>query len=90
MVDGSGHGQSRLLGCLAPRCVTSALTTTLAWCRSAPLCRCSAAAASAVVALLLGLNVARTYQDKLRQFLADVAGEQSGSFMAAAPSQKAE
>ena len=35
-----------------------------------------AAAAGAVAALLLGLNVARTYQDKLRQFLADVAGDQ--------------
>ena len=29
-----------------------------------------------MAALLLGLNVARTYQDKLRQFLADVAGDQ--------------
>jgi hypothetical protein len=33
-------------------------------------------AAAAIAALLLGLNVALTYQDKLRQFLADVAGEQ--------------
>jgi hypothetical protein len=29
-----------------------------------------------VAALLLGLNVARTYQEKLRQFLADVTGDQ--------------
>ncbi|KAL4859320.1 hypothetical protein ACK3TF_001057 [Chlorella vulgaris] len=32
--------------------------------------------AGAVAALLLGLNVARTYQEKLRQFLADVTGDQ--------------
>lgn len=40
-------------------------------------------AAGALAALLLGLNVARTYQDKLRQFLADVAGDQVS--MAGAP-----
>lgn len=40
-------------------------------------------AAAAVAALLLGLNVARTYQERLRQFLSDIAGE-SGSSLAAA------
>lgn len=41
-------------------------------------------AAGAAAALLLGLNVARTYQDKLRAFLADVAGDASGGGVAAA------
>ena len=42
------------------------------------------------MALLLGLNVVRTYQDKLRQFLADVAGEQPGAGLGAAPVEKVE
>ncbi|KAL4458504.1 hypothetical protein ABPG75_013369 [Micractinium tetrahymenae] len=46
--------------------------------------------AGALVALLLGLNVARTYQDKLRAFLADVAGEQPGSGFGGAPTEKVE
>jgi hypothetical protein len=49
------------------------------WCGSAGACNavlppCSVAAA-ALAAVLLGLNVMRTSQEKLRAFLADVAGD---------------
>ena len=47
-------------------------------------------AAAAVVALLLGLNVARTYQERLRQFLSDIAGESGSSLAAAAGGAKAD
>ncbi|PSC71398.1 ATP-dependent helicase deoxyribonuclease subunit B [Micractinium conductrix] len=46
--------------------------------------------AGAFVALLLGLNVARTYRDKLAAFLADVAGEAPGTGLGAPPVEKAE
>ncbi len=60
-------------------------------CSFSPSCTCPALAASALVALLLGLNVVRTYQDKLRQFLADVAGEQPSAAVAVgAPAAKFE
>lgn len=49
-----------------------------------PCPRTPVPAAGAIAALLLGINVALTYQDKLRQFLADVAGDQSGGGLAAA------
>ena len=56
-------------------CLSLCLPTPFAFLsRYTPCSPC--AAAGAVAALLLGLNVARTYQDKLRQFLADVAGDQ--------------
>lgn len=42
------------------------------------------------MALLLGLNVARTYQDKLQAFLADVAGEQPGAGFGGTPTEKVE
>lgn len=58
--------------------------------RSDPAASSPAAAAGAIAALLLGLNVARTHQAKLRQFLADVAGDQSGGGLAAAPTAKAD
>lgn len=42
------------------------------------------------MALLLGLNVVRTYQDKLHAFLADVAGEQPGGGLGGGPLEKVE
>lgn len=68
------------------------LTPPAAPAACAPLpCPAPAPAATALVALLLGLNVVRTYQDKLRQFLADVAGEQPGAAAAVgAPAEKFE
>ncbi|KAL4426500.1 hypothetical protein ABPG77_008358 [Micractinium sp. CCAP 211/92] len=44
--------------------------------------------AGALVAVLLALNVVRTYQDKLQAFLADVAGEQPGAGFGGAPAEK--
>lgn len=42
------------------------------------------------MAVLLALNVVRTYQDKLQAFLADVAGEQPGAGFGGAPVEKVE
>ncbi|KAI7841961.1 hypothetical protein COHA_004488 [Chlorella ohadii] len=60
--------------------------TCLLTCLPSP-CHCAAAA---FAALLLGLNVARTYQQRLRQFLSDIAGESGSSLAAAAGTAKAD
>ena len=59
------------------------LQSLCTWCLPQPCPVLASLAAAAFTALLLGLNVARTYQERLRQFLSDFAGE-SGSGLAAA------